>query len=80
MDERQLAACLTATESACLRYLLNYPEAELTQYDGQLVERLIHLGLIDRVLAMALPIIPQRVRYRLTETGRLVLRFCQSNS
>ena len=74
MNERDLAARLTATELACLRYLLNYPEAELSHYDNHLIERLLHLGLIDRVMRLALPIIPQHVRYRLTEKGRFVLK------
>lgn len=74
MNERDLAARLNSTELACLRYLLSYPEAELYQFDWRTVDRLLEWGLIDRVLLMALPILPRQVRYRLTEKGRDVLK------
>ena len=74
MNERDLAARLNATELACLHYLSSYPEAELSQFDGRLVQRLVDRGLIDRVLLMALPVLPRQVRYRLSEKGRAVLK------
>ena len=74
MNERDLAMRLNSTELACLHYLLSYPEAELSQFDGRLVERLVDWGLIDRMLVMTLPILPRQVRYRLSEKGRVVLQ------
>lgn len=74
MNERDLAEHLNTTELACLRYLLSYPEADLSQFGERVVNRLVEGGLIERVLLMTLPVLPRQVRYRLSEKGRAVLK------
>lgn len=73
MSEQGLAGRLSATDLACLRYLSYYPDAELFQFDERVVGRLLAEGLVERVLQLAYPVLPQRYRYRLTSKGRSVL-------
>lgn len=73
MSERELARSPSPAELSCLKYLSNHPEAELSQFDVAVVERLVSYGLMDRFLLVAFPVMPQVARYRLTEKGRFVL-------
>lgn len=73
MNVQDLAARLSAQERACLRHLSHSPETELAQFERDLVARLLVLGLVERVMQLAYPVMPQRERYRLTTQGRSVL-------
>ena len=73
MSEQDSAGRLSAAALACLRYLSHYPDAELFQFDGQVVRRLLAEGMVEQGLQLAYPVLPQRYRYRLTPKGRTVL-------
>lgn len=74
MSDQHIAERLSATERACLNYLLNYPDADLSQFDDPVVDQLIVQGLVDRVPLLTFPILPPQNRYRLTSQGRAVLK------
>jgi hypothetical protein len=74
MSDQDIAEHLSTTEQACLIHLLNYPDADLSQFDEQVVDQLIVKGLVDRVPLLAFPVLPPQTCYRLTSQGRAVLK------
>jgi len=64
---------LDAHELECLRQLAARPDgARLTCRDA-LLDHLVALGLLQKVLALALPVVPPRYTYRITALGQRVL-------
>ena len=65
---------LEPEERACLRYLARRPEsAGPGPFSPGLLERLVTRGLVEAIKTLALPVLGQPVRYRLTPLGRSVL-------
>lgn len=65
---------LTQEELACLGRILAHPSSLPECCPERVVAHLLDLGMVERVLLLALPVIPARYGYRLTERGRRTLR------
>lgn len=65
---------LRQEELVCLGRILAHPNSLPEICPEGVVAHLLDLGMVERVLLLALPVIPARYGYRLTERGRLALR------
>jgi hypothetical protein len=60
-------------ELECLRRILSNPDSLPETCRESAVHHLLDLGMVERVLLLALPVIPPRYGYRITERGRRAL-------
>lgn len=73
MNNRYQTGSLSAEQLACLRYLSQHPDTTANPFGTQLLDGLVARGLVKKVRMLALPVMPQQYRYRLTPKGRKVL-------